>query len=294
MKKTLLVGFFGFVFAFAGLASATSVTYPSTFKLKVGEDVTVSNYQNMKIVLNSVKNDTGECEKGGTTPCPLGNPVNTANPRKAATFTVSTEGGCGPDADSRCLGAPAYSQTFSVTEGKTVSAQALKITVSDISESSASFSVSMAKVEDDGDDDSTTIKPLPPVVRGSVGAGVQGTITSFERIIVCPNGETGENCSVCARGECRPDSSNESVPRKLGEPISITNPPVLELKDDESFVSAVKVDSTETPDVAYEVKANRKARLFFLIPVNAEVTYSVSASGVTSVSSKPWWNFLAW
>ncbi len=294
MKKTLLVGFFGFVFAFAGLASATSVTYPSTFKLKVGEDVTVSNYQNMKIVLNSVKNDTGECEKGGTTPCPLGNPVNTANPRKAATFTVSTEGGCGPDADSRCLGAPAYSQTFSVTEGKTVSAQALKITVSGISESSASFSVSMAKVEDDGDDDSTTIKPLPPVVRGTINAGVQGNIDVFEKIIVCPNGETGTNCSICARGECRPDTYKEGTPRKLGEPVSVTNAPILELKDDESFVSAVKVDSDDSTNVAYEVKAKRKARLLFLIPVNPELTYSVSASGSATVSSKPWWNFLAW
>ncbi|KND49126.1 MAG: hypothetical protein AB198_02550 [Parcubacteria bacterium C7867-003] len=302
MKKTLLMGVFALLLSTGAVFADSSVNYPSTFSLKVGEKVNIANYQNMQIEFVKVGTSNGDCVPSSN-PCPLGNPVNLSYPetvRKSVEIKVSTAGGCGPDADSRCLGAPAYSQTFTIGDGGSVKALAVKIKVSSIMENSATFSVS-ANVDDstDGDkDDDTTIKPLPPVpvIKVTSVSSGQGTINRVDKIIICPNGDAGENCSVCSNGDCRPETTPAS-PRKLGEPVSSNGSPVLQLRGDESLVSAVKVESTDDSkdaSVAYEVKAKRKARLLFLFPVNPEITYTVTATGSSTVSSRPWWNFLAW
>ncbi len=267
------------------------VEVPSTFSMKVGEGAGVKNYQNMEIDFQSIQNDNGECEKGLTTPCPLGNPVNTANPRKEVVLFVSAPGGCPPGADSRCLGGPAFSQTFSIKEGSSEDVLGIEIGVSNITQNSATFKIAMQSTDDSDDSDDTTVKPLPPVIKVTATSGTQGTVRAVDKIIICPNGESDDNCSVCANGEC---ATEPGTPRKLGEPVSSTNPPVLELRDDESLVSAVRVEAQGDSSAGYEVKARRKARLFFLFPVNPEITYSVTATGSSTVSSKPWWNFLAW
>lgn len=299
MKKTLLFGFFALLLSTGVAFADSSVNYPSTFSLKVGEKVNIANYQNMQIEFLKVGIDNGECNKSST-PCPLGNPVNTSDPstwKKNVEIRVSTAGGCGPNADSRCLGAPAYSETLTIKEGGYANALALKIKVSNIVENSATFSVS-ASVDDNTDDDST-IKPIPPmpIIKVTSVSSGQGTVNRVDKIIICPNGEAAENCSVCSNGDCRPETVPAGTPRKLGEPIDTSGSPVVRLKSDETFVSAVKVESTDDEtdaSAAYEVKAKRKARLFFLFPVNPEITYTVTATGSTTVSSRPWWNFLAW
>ncbi|TSC70769.1 MAG: hypothetical protein CEO12_145 [Parcubacteria group bacterium Gr01-1014_46] len=302
MKKTLLVGVFALLLS-AGVAYAdSSVNYPSTFSLKVGEKVTITNYQNMQIELLKVSSSVGDCVPS-MTPCPLGNPVNPSSGNRSVQVNISTAGGCGPNADPRCLGAPAYSQTFTISEGGSVNALALKVKVANITDTSATFSVSVAEADDSDGDDDTSGGPTPTPTPGPgiipVGRDFgRGTINYVDKIIICPNGEEGENCSICANGNCVPDKpvsggggSATSPGAKVG---GFNNPPVLELKADESFVSAVKVESTDDAPATYEVKAKRKARLLFLFPVTPEITYSISATGTTTVSGRPWWNFLAW
>lgn len=294
MKKILLISFLGALFFSTASANSTIlVELPSTFVLRVGESAGVKNYQNMEIDFQSATNDNGECQKGLTTPCPLGNPVNTANPKKAVVLHVTTPGGCGSSADSRCLGGPAFSQTFTLKEGSSEDILGIRIRVSGISENLATFSIAMQPLESDNDSDDTEIKPLPPVIKVTSVSSSQGTINRVDKIIICPNGESSDNCSVCSKGECRPETTPAS-PKKLGEPISNTNPPVFELKDDETLVSAVKVEGNASSTVGYEVKAKRKARLLFLLPVSPEIVYSINANGTASVSGRPWWNFLAW
>lgn len=308
MKKTLLLSVFGFVFAFAGIASASgSVVYPSTFNLKVGESVNVSNYQNMKVELQGIKNYVSDC-KSGTTPCPLSNPVSTANPRKIVILNVSTEGGCGSNADSRCLGAPGFSATLEIAEGEVRYAQALGFKVTNVTENSATVSILLREKTEDGDD-STTIHPLPPeqpkvipigrdfgnrggddsvTIEGSgkveSGGGIAYPVSS---ITICPMGK--EDCTVCANGSCK----EKTIPYTKG---TATAPGVRMLSlPANTEISSVDADKTSTSSPAYKVKAVRRARLFYLFPVDAEINYTVDAKTGSSTSvSKPWWNFLAW
>ncbi len=287
------MSFLGVLFFNTASAHATIlVEVPSTFVLKVGEGAGVKNYQNMEIDFQSIQNDDSECKKG-TTPCPLGNPVNTSNPRKEVVLYVTTPGGCGPDADSRCLGAPGFANTFTINEGDSEDVLGIEIFVSNVTDNSATFRIAMKTNDSDDDSDDKVIKPMPPVIKVTSVTGAQGTINRVDKIIICPNGESDDNCSVCSKGECKPETTPAS-PRKLGEPVSVTNPPVFELKGDETLVSAVKVEGNASSTAGYEIKAKRKARLLFLFPVNPEIKYSVNASGTASVSARPWWNFLAW
>lgn len=308
MKKTLLLSVFGFVFAFAGVASASgSVVYPSTFNLKVGESVNVSNYQNMKVELVSIKNFVGDCESS-TTPCPLGNPVSTANPRKIVVVNVSTEGGCGPNADSRCLGAPAFSAVLELSEGQVRYAQSLGVKLISTTENSATFSVALREKDEEGDD-STTIHPLPPeqpkvipIGRDFGGKGDddsttiegagrieggKGIVYPIGPITICPMGK--EDCTVCSNGSCK----EKTIPYTEG---TATAPGIRKMMlPEDTEITSVDADKTSTSSPAYKVKAVRKAKLFYLFPVKAEVNYTVDAkTGSSTAVSKPWWNFLAW
>lgn len=310
MKKTLLV-VFSFFFAFVGVVNAGgSVVYPSTFNLEVGEDVYVSNYQNMRLELQSISVDTGECNSVGT-PCPLGNPVSTSNPRKIVVIQASTEGGCGPGSDSRCLGGPAFSMMLNVKEGSVGYARSLAVKVVSVSENSATLSLSIKEAS--GETDGGSIVPLPPEppkevnvipigrITGNGGddsdsitiegagkvEGGKGIIYPISPITICPMGK--ENCTVCANGSCK----EKTVPYTEGTATT----PGLRLMSlpANTEISSVDADKTSTSSPAYKVKAVRKARLFYLFPVKAEVNYTVDAkTGSSTAISKPWWNFLAW
>lgn len=305
MKKILSISLLSF--AFAGVAMAAgSYSYPTTFSLKVGESANITNYQNMKIELVKVSEvNTGGCPPGADSRCLGGPTLADGEARLGATLVFSTEGGCGPDADSRCLGAPAFMGTNVVIAGQLLKIMGLGIKVTNVTQTGITLNV-IASTEGESRNDDNSPHPLPPVPvpttgvlpigrdfgnRGNstddgVTVGGQGSAKVMDKIIICPNGEAGENCSVCSKGDCRPETM-PAAPSK-------SNSPVFELRGDETFVSAVKVDASASSSSAYVVRAKRKARLFFLFPVNPELTYSVSASGSTTVSAKPWWNFLAW
>lgn len=312
MKK-ILIGVFSFLFAFVGVVNAGgSVVYPSTFKLEVGEDVYVSNYQNMRLELKSVTGNVGDCNSTGT-PCPLGNPVSTTNPRKTVVVQASTEGGCGPGSDPRCLGAPAFSMVLNINEGSTAYARALGVKVVSISENSATLALSYK--ESGVDTGGETVMPIPteipkevniiPIGRipgnggggavdgSSVIPGNSGTIEGksivypLDTITICPMGK--EDCTVCSKGSCK----EKTVPYTEGT----SNAPGVRkmMLPENTEITSVDADKNSSSSPAYKVKAIRKARLFYLFPVNAEVSYTVDAkTGSSTVSSKPWWNFLAW
>lgn len=296
MKKIFIVSFLSvFLFSSASAHVTTVVEVPSTFTMKVGEGAGVKNYQGMEIDFQSVKNDDDDCQKSSTTPCPLGSPANNVNARKEVVLYVTTPGGCGPGADSRCLGAPAFANTFTIKEGSSEDVLGLVISVSNIVDNSATFKLAVKADSDDDsseDEDNKVIKPLPPVVKINSTTLTKGTVKEVDKIIICPNGESDDNCSVCSKGECKTETGPAN-PGKIGNAVKTTNAPVFELKNDETLVSAIKVE-TEESSGSYEVKAKRKARLLFLIPVNPEIIYFVNASGTASVAERPWWNFLAW
>ncbi|MBI5139520.1 hypothetical protein HZA26_02850 [Candidatus Nomurabacteria bacterium] len=312
MKKALFIFIFVSIFSFSSLVGAqtsisTGVVSPvgtkpviaeevqSTFTIKVGETYVVKNYLNMEIELEKI--------------------ISTSV--KNVEINVLIPGGCGVNADPRCLGMPEFKQTYTVNEGGSVDALATKITVAYVGSISATFTVGVPKVTDSYVYPSPSSCVTRPACLDStpkclmaepsqgwceestsggqtgVGSPISGTVTSGGAIIVCPNGLTGNDCSTCRDGECSA-SGTLPVDKGPGTDDKLT-PPVLNLPKGQTVVSAEKVEASGEADAYFEVKVEKKARLFFLFPVNPEITYSVDAStGVSEVKSRSWWSFLAW
>lgn len=260
--------------------SGISVNAPTTFSLKINGSATVANYQNMKIKLQKINSLTIQ-----TYPEQI---------RKNVEISVTSPGGCGPNADPRCLGMPAFENSYTIGERGSVTALALKISVNSISDDNVIFAISMPDVG------------TPPPNPAPTPIGVPGTIEGKEAIIVCPNGMTGNNCSICSEGGCstpgtppenrkdKPGIVDGVPPRDL--PGSIEgNPPTLSLPKGRDVVSVEKVETGEGAPAHYEVRTKKKARILFIFPVSSKITYSVNPeTGASAVVSRPWWNFLAW
>ena len=67
-----------------------------------------------------------------------------APPPPFAKITVLSPGGCGPNADPRCLGPPGFSKDYTIFEGETIDVQGLKITFSGVARGNvlANFEIS--------------------------------------------------------------------------------------------------------------------------------------------------------
>ncbi len=87
------------------------VTIPDYFSLGEGQTAYITNDQRMQITLQSIiKSQVQmECLRA---PCP-------PTEQTLAKIKVSTPGGCGSNADPRCLGAPAFSQEYKLKEWET-------------------------------------------------------------------------------------------------------------------------------------------------------------------------------
>lgn len=322
MKKILIVGILGLLFSGASLALAdTIVQAPAILTLKVAEKATVTNYQNIQIELTNI----GSINT-------MSYPIQT---KKNVQVRVTMAGGCGPNADPRCLGGPSYENTFTITEGRSAVALALNIKVVSISSDNAKFSISVGGTEE---------VPPPCILRpacldatprclmaepaggwcehnvecvgsncgttvggsGPVGFSGSGSSVVSGGIIICPNGVTGKNCSFCSEGGC--SAQGTSPENKQGKPGRIEGvppagipgvgggiSPTFALPQGQELISVEKIKSkvsTSTP-THYEVKTKKKSRLFYILPVSAEVTYSVnSKTGVGTVTNRPWWDFL--
>jgi len=88
------------------------VKTPSSFSLSEGQTAWVVNYGDMKIRVNKITFISPQ----------IGSVI------AIGYITVTSPGGCGPDADPRCLGSPSYSKDYEIREGGTVDAIGLKIT----------------------------------------------------------------------------------------------------------------------------------------------------------------------
>lgn len=294
MKKIIFLAVLSLLFSgvFASVVKAdVSVQSPATFTLKVNEKATVTNVLDMQIKLVSVG---------------MSSVTNWINPPSTvAEINVSTSGGCGPNADPRCLGMPAFNQDYSLAKGGSASALGLAIKLKDTSSDSATIEISFSVSNTEPDstvsitpDGTTTITPgvvggsEPGYSGGSDGSGDSGvpvdpisppgSIFCTQEAKICPDGSyvsrTGPNCefAACPGG-------------------SVLPPSTFSLPDGQEIVSTERIEATPETSAYYEVKTKKKARLFFLIPVRPEITYSVnSETGASRVISRPWWNFLAW
>ncbi|MSR76128.1 MAG: PKD domain-containing protein, partial [Candidatus Ryanbacteria bacterium] len=123
------------------------VKTPATFTLVPDMTARVVNYSDMSIKLKAIVLTKIVCI---TTPCI--SPIY-------AQVSIGAPGGCGINADPRCLGAPSFQQDYRFARGETIDVMGLPITLSEISESKASFKI--------GKEDSSTNQP--PVIKSIKG-----------------------------------------------------------------------------------------------------------------------------
>jgi|GEM_PF-4613779 len=136
------------------------VKTPSTFTLTPDMSARVVNHRDMTITLKQIVQTKIVCI---TAPCV--SPLH-------ALVSIDVPGGCGPNADPRCLGAPSFHQDYNLRKGETVDVMGLPIELSEISESKATIKI--------GKGNSTANQP--PVIKGvkgptQLGIGEAGTWT---------------------------------------------------------------------------------------------------------------------
>ncbi len=115
------------------------VKLPSEFSLREGQTAKVLNNQEMRITLNLLL-QYPLCDINGTVShCP-----------SYVKVTVSSPGGCGPNADPRCLGPPGYSNEHEISVGETVEFQGVTLKLFGVSWSESgdiSYLVARFKIE---------------------------------------------------------------------------------------------------------------------------------------------------
>ncbi len=210
------------------------------FNLKVGEKVVFREILGMTLVLNRL--DLAQNVYGSK-----------------ANVTVTVPGGCGPNADPRCLGFPGFEDTFDLILGipKAIPGTGASLTFAqEISDKEAAFIIT-----------TPFSRPTPTPTR-------------------CPPGLTDAVWDPVTR-TCKPagpypTSTPSKSPRPTPTHISVSP-------------TTIKIDTvTEVREVepgSYEIKGKQEGKLFFLIPVEIDVSYSLKDSTVTDVKM-PWWNLL--
>ena len=193
------------------------VKVPSSFSLSEGQTAKVVNYQNTKIKLNQIIENVQAVGAGGKIP-PHPPPSTTAK------ITVSSPGGCGPNADPSCLGPPGFSKDYTISEGESIDVQGLKIMFLGINDKGmATFEISTKpacgdNICEEGEVDYCPQDcqecPLPPpcsvpLIYGDPKPGDpnQCPVYTCPSTVcgngICEKGETANNClEDCARDLC--------------------------------------------------------------------------------------------
>ena len=110
------------------------------------------------------------------------------------------------------------------------------------------------------------------------------TITTTSTISTTPTNTTTEPTNTISATE----------PVTIIDDGKITTP-IFSLPEGQNLISVEKIEANEDVSNYYEVKTKKKARLFFIVPVSYETIYSIDpGTGVSAVTDRPWWNFLAW
>ena len=239
---------------FSGVSAVmadTSVQSPATFTLKVDEKATVTNVLNMRIKLQKINTETVGTligyEPGQPDP-------NTYGVQKSVEINVATDGGCGPNADPRCLGMPAFQENYTLYENASITALALNIKVINISNDSATFAIGLPDIIPSNPAPVPGVSPANPVP-----------------IVVGIPGGVGD-----------------------GSDSGVFIPSAFNLPKGQEVVSTEKIEATPDTPAHFEVKAKKKVRLFFIFPVFLETIYSVNVeTGESKVLKRSWWSFLA-
>jgi len=311
LLSTIAILAMGAMLLFAPHAFAQSepitVEVPSTFSLTVNQVAKVLGTNGVEITLKSS----------------VTNYIN-----EAVLFSVSSPGGCGENADSRCLGMPAFSRDYTLAEGGDVSTFGLNITIVGIASESVAFAISEFSAND----------PLPrpieidPINKGtsngnpnSDGNSVNDDVTESGPITKCnyegcnstepncPADCNSEYCSiidcptiqpiVCGNGVCDASANNYNCPGSDCLDIelltvlpasvsSILTASELVRSFQIEIIESIELQQEETKPV-YRVKATRPAKFLFFIPIQMSVTVTVDAiEGSVSEVENPWWSFL--
>lgn len=318
MRNTIIFAVvLSFFVAYVSKARVLDLVPEREYLLKVGETIKTEGYLGMEITLKDLKGVFV-----------LSYPSQT---KSSATIRVHTEGGCGPkstvnnpaplpardsDKDARiptppCLGMPPFENEYSVSEGQTVMALGLKITVISITSDTLKI---MVKVPGKEPMPTSTIAsspfpcqtpgmlqsspsgvanpcPTSPVFTPFPIGGVVGGVGGMEggTITICSAGSSG--CNVCSGIECSPKMTKEGTTTETGQTES---PRTLILPKNQEIQEVNRIEVKENNSV-YKVKTKKKGRLLFLLPMRLETTYLVnsnSEAGTAVNVSRPWWSFL--
>lgn len=237
------------------------------FNLKVGEKHFFSKYLGMTIVLNSLS-------------------------RRTANVTVTTIGGCGPVADSRCLGHPGLEEAFDLKLGelKIIPGTGTSLTFAvKVSDNEAMFILTTPIRRPTPTPNCPTDSIWDSKTRTCKPTGPYPTPTPS----ITPKPGTIKNFKDCVRA---------------GYPVGESYPATCWTPDGKHFIEEIiekrdlprimpKIDTViqvkEIDDSSYEIKGRQKGRILFLVPVEINISYSVEGSATTNVR-RPWWGFLVW
>lgn len=288
MKKSLIFTvILGMLMFYASITEAAVVQYRE-YTLRVGETFGIEDYLDVEITLKSL-------QAVSTLSYP-------SQERKLATIAVYSAGGCNPNNPNvsdepvplsfptdqpgagtpRCVGRPVFENEYNVSEGQTIMALGLKIQVVSIADESVKIQVFVPGNEE----------PSPAPESSPMGPKLFiGGVTGGGSVTICPAG--GSDCTVCSGVECSPRTIEARESGVVERRPPAGEPRALILSDNEEVQEVSRVEVTDNSAV-YQIKTEREARLFFLIPVKMKIKYSVNSdTGEVVGVNRPWWNFLA-
>lgn len=261
-SKITVVSITSDLLTFHADVSSTPVPSPKPtvdkYTLNVGQEVTLSSYNGTTLSLKSIEVSDAQSE------------IYPPQTRYLATLNVHIDGGCGTNADPRCLGMPAFDQDFTIYQGQTITAFGMKLQATTITSGALTFVVSNAS-------EGTYKAPL--IVVGTVIKG---------EVIICTK-DNDENCSICSGDSCHAESSEGSTTIESNSGAKIVIP-----EKNVEIQSVTSANSSATTSY-YNVIGIKHAHFLFLIPVDAEVSYTINVQTGSTISvERPWWSFFLW
>ncbi len=329
MKKTLVLAIvFGLSVLYAPLVSAATVGSSDQYTVSVGGTINLTSAGDVKLTLNNIDSralqtyppqekksarisivTTGGCknpvapQSTTNTNTTVQSQANGSASGSSVSGSISVSASIAPLPPQPCTVDGSRIQDFSLGVNQTVQiSSSLAIKAITITESTLTFQVLTGPIYDNkppmSEDGSTvssdgkTSPPFPPTgTTGQPGVSAGGGGTGSLMVCTADN----PNCTVCSGDVCKKDAL--PVPGHTGtiNRAGVESQAFMVPKGQE-VQSVIKADAEANATTSiYLVKTKRNARLFFLIPVHPEITYSVDSNTNASVDvARPWWNFLAW
>jgi hypothetical protein len=219
-----------------------------------------------------------------------------------ARISVSTPGGCGPNADPRCLGPPAFSKEYKIGVGREENILGLTIKLLNILEfesvpSQATFHVYLEKSECP---EGCACDPSGGVACPAQTIGVEVQSSQGVKRISVESVEgkvsfTDENVKVKTESKIVVDNQRLYMETKEGNrEVKIMPSVASDVALNQLRLKGFEIQLKEVGKPVYEVDGTKEARLFGLIKRQMKVTAQIDAeTGDVIKTNKPWWSFLA-